>query len=170
MNIPEGYKLVPVEATRAMIDAGIAAYERDDSYAEIFASMAAAAPQPPAFDGEPPVIAYAAFSKNGNIRYWSRTNENVGLKILAEGGSRIVELIDLEYLRFHVHVSEHVEAHLTKQIDIVAADRDAARMRVERMTEALALVATLRGTLETHGMLQKVEEALGRYQQVQEAE
>lgn len=167
MNIPEGYKLLPVEPTDMMVRLaswaiGPGGDERlKRKLRTAYAHMLDAAPTPPAFDGEPPVIAYAAFADNGNIRCWSRTNEAVGLKVLEEGGSRIVELIDREQLRFHVQASEHVEAHLTQQIDILTIDLKAARERIARMTSALEMVATLRGTLEQHGMLEQVQEALG---------
>lgn len=77
---------------------------------------------------------------------------------------------EIKMLRMLVESGEQVAEHLSKQIDIATIDRDAAFMRVERMTEALELVSTLRGTLETHGMLQKVEEALGRDEKAQEAQ
>jgi hypothetical protein len=43
--IPDGYVMVPVEPTRKMLDAFRAAYEKDESYAEHWQRMIAAAPK-----------------------------------------------------------------------------------------------------------------------------
>lgn len=172
MNIPKGYKLVPINPTAEMIEAAFVGkveaqsvqhqQRARDAMGRDYQAIVAATPEPPAFDGEPSVIAFASFATNGNLRCWSSDCEAVGLKVIAEGGGPITALIDRENLRFHVRVSEHVEAHLSQQIDILTIDLNAARERVKRMTSALELVATLRGTLEQHGMLDAVEKALGK--------
>jgi len=44
-DLPDGWVMVPVEPTRKMLDAFRAAYEKDESYAEHWKRMIAAAPQ-----------------------------------------------------------------------------------------------------------------------------
>lgn len=49
-NVPDGWKLVPVEPTEAMMDAGLYQSSHDATWADVFSSwkdMLAAAPEPP---------------------------------------------------------------------------------------------------------------------------
>ena len=91
-NLPEGWKLVPVEPAdsqiRAAQDTWWHACDGETYWDVIYAAMLAAAPQPPVVEqpqGAPEPVAWAIFPDTGNARMWSTFQPHVQKLADSEG-------------------------------------------------------------------------------------